>query len=95
MTYHVPERIIEAEILKSKGKLTGVRFVGTLVLGLAFLWMPATLVVVLVWSARHHEPIVDSSDGLFLNMFTIVGGSAVALGFGSFGYRLIRRAFSS
>ena len=91
MNYRVPERIIEAQILKSKGKLTGIRFVGTIVLALILFSIPVCWIAVMVSMLKDHEPL---EFGLLGSAAVIMGASLVAIGFGYVGYRLIRCIFN-
>jgi hypothetical protein len=90
VNWRLPEQIIEAEILRSKGKLTGIRFAGTLVLALMFLSMPATWLMLLASALMDKTA---SFDKPFEALVLLVGSLVVVYGFGYIGYRLLRRAF--
>lgn len=83
--------VVEAELLNSSHKLTGVQFAGALVLGFAFLTIPAIYVVAMVLAIVHREPF--DVGGPIMSAVVLIGSFAVACAFGYFGWRLIRRAF--
>jgi hypothetical protein len=91
MRYGLPERSIEAEIIRSKGKLTGIQFAGTLVLACMLFCMPIVWIIATISALLHHETI--NTDAPLVSAFEIIGSFLVAAGFAYIGFGLVRRAF--